>query len=187
MDSPVKMIARTALLLAVAVLCQSLRLLIPMPAIFSTFLIGTLVNACLLLTLRTCGISSAVFIAAVTPFVAYFQGLLPFPVFVPAVALGNSVFVALFAMFERNMSYMLATVVAAAGKAATLYFLFLWLLSWVGIPAALGKGLLFVMGWPQLVTGILGALLARIMQRRLQSALGVRPKHESDQVKGGPS
>jgi hypothetical protein len=181
------MIARTALLLAAAVLCQSLRLLIPMPAIFSTFLIGTLVNACLLIALRTCGLSSAVFIAAVTPFIAYFQGLLPFPVFVPAVALGNSAFVALFAMLERKMPYVLAAVAAAAGKALTLYFLFLWMLSWVDVPAALGKGLLFVMGWPQLVTGILGALLARVLQRRLQAALGVTPKRESDQAKGGPS
>lgn len=172
MDSPGRRISRTALLLAVAVLCQSLRLIIPMPPIFSTFLIGTLVNACLLIALRTCGLGPTILIAVITPFIAYFQNLLPFPVFVPAVAVGNSTFVALFALLERRLPYMATAVFAAAAKASVLFFLFQWMLSWVDLPGAIARGLLFVMGWPQLVTGILGAILARILQRKIQSALG---------------
>lgn len=48
-------LARGALLLALTLVFQSLRFLIPVPVFLSTFLIGTLVNMCLLVAVEEVG------------------------------------------------------------------------------------------------------------------------------------
>lgn len=161
-------LTRAALLLALTLVFQSLRLVIPVPPFFTTFIIGSLVNACLLIALETAGLGAAAAIAVVAPVVAYLQGLLFLPVFVPAVALGNLLYVLLFrAVLARGRA--LAIGLSSAGKAAFLFAAFTWLLTLVSVPPALAAGLMFAMSWPQLVTTVAGGVLATVVGKKLNS------------------
>jgi hypothetical protein len=138
----------------------------------STFIIGTLVNAALLLSLRLLGIGPALFIACITPVVAWLQQLLPLPIFILPVAVGNSLYVWLFSRLRRAGPEWIAVACAALGKAAFFFLAFSWLLTLVALPPLLSAGLLFVMGWPQLVTGILGGMLSILIGRKIQRSGG---------------
>lgn len=161
-------LTRTALLLAVTLIVQSLRLFVPIPPLFSTFVIGSLVNATLLISLKAAGLLPALFLAIMTPLVAYFQQMLLLPVFILPVALGNSLYVWLFYLLSKQ-SAGLGAGVAATAKTLTLYLVFSWLLTWVNIPPKLAAGILFVMSWPQLITALIGAGLAAVVSRRLEN------------------
>jgi hypothetical protein len=159
-------LARAALILALTLVFQSLRLVIPVPPFFTTFIIGTLVNACLLIALETAGFGAAAAIAVVAPVVAYLQGLLFLPVFIPPVALANLLYILLFRVgLARGRG--LAIGLSAAGKAAFLFAAFTWLLTLVSVPAPLAAGIMFAMSWPQLVTTVAGGVLATVVSRRL--------------------
>lgn len=167
MSSTSRILTRTALLLALVLLFQSLRLLIPISPFLSTFLIGSLINSCLLIAAEMVGVGPALVIVFLTPVVAYFQQVLPLPIFILPVALGNAIYIGIFRMGE-HWKYWLSISVAAACKAAFMYFAFSWLLTLVEIPAKIAVGLLFAMSWPQFVTGLLGGLLANIIKKRLK-------------------
>lgn len=163
-----KNLTRTGLLLALTLVFQSLRFLIPLPPWMSTFLIGSLVNAALLVALQALGMRSALLIACVTPVVAWLQQLLPLPVFILPVALGNSLYIWLFSRLRRAGPEWLAVGSAALGKAAFFFLAFRGLLSMLELPPALSAAILFVMGWPQLVTGLIGGFIAIYAWRRLE-------------------
>ena len=163
-----KNLTRTGLLLALTLVFQSLRFLIPLPPWMSTFLIGSLVNAALLVALQALGLRSALLIACVTPVVAWLQQLLPLPVFILPVALGNSLYIWLFSRLRRAGPEWLAVGSAALGKAAFFFLAFRGLLSMLELPPALSTAILFVMGWPQLVTGLVGGFIAIYAWKRLE-------------------
>ena len=163
-----KNLTRTGLLLALTLVFQSLRFLIPLPPWMSTFLIGSLVNAALLVALQALGLRSALLIACVTPVVAWLQQLLPLPVFILPVALGNSLYIWLFSRLRRAGPEWLAVGCAVLGKAAFFFLAFRGLLSMLELPPALSAAILFVMGWPQLVTGLIGGFIAIYAWRRLE-------------------
>ena len=167
-DTKLQKLSRTALLLSLALMFQSLRFVIPVPPIASTFLIGSLLNACLLIAVQAIGIGPAILIACATPIIAYFQLLLPLPVFIFPVAMGNSLYVWLFYRLSKMGSVWTAIGGAAVGKAAFFFLAFSQLLTFIQLPPAIAAGLLFVMGWPQLVTGILGGLLSRMLWQKLR-------------------
>ena len=160
-------LTRAALLLALTVVLQSLRLFIPVPPFFSTFIIGSLVNACLLVALELAGLGAAAVIALVAPPVAWLQGLLPLPVLIVPVAAANLLYVLLFrAVLPRSRP--LAIGLAAAGKTAFLFGAFTWLLSFISLPPPLAAGLMFAMSWPQLFTTVMGGGLAAIVVKRME-------------------
>lgn len=175
-NTRIRKLSRSALLLALTLMFQSLRFVIPLPPLASTFVIGTLVNTSLLVAAQSAGLGTALLIACVTPVVAYLQQLLPLPVFILPVAAGNSLYVWLFHRLLKIGPVWPAIGGAAAGKAAFFYLAFGWLLTLVHLPPAVSAGLLFVMSWPQFVTALLGGILARWVWRRLHSHLeGGRP------------
>ena len=174
-DAQQRKMTRTALLLAIVLVFQSLRFVLPVPAFVSTFIIGALVNACLLLALQSVGLGAALLIACVTPVIAYFQQLLPVPVFILPVAAGNALYIWLFQRLSRIGPVWPAIGGAALGKTAFFYLAFSWLLTWIKLPPAIAAAIMFVMSWPQLVTGVLGGLLARMVWRRLSPVVGGRP------------
>jgi len=160
-------LTRTGLLLALTLVFQSLRFIIPIPVFLSTFLIGSLVNACLLVAVETVGAQPALLIAILTPIVAYFQQLLPLPIFIIPVALGNAIYIGVFSIGEKWNSW-LRLGVAASSKMVFMYVVFSWLLTLIAIPVKLATSLLLVMSWPQFVTGVAGGILASIIKKRLQ-------------------
>ena len=79
MSPTIRWITRTAILLALTVLFQSLRVLIPvMPADVSQYVVGSLVNLCLILAAVTVGIKGGMVIAVVAPVIAFIQDSLPY-------------------------------------------------------------------------------------------------------------
>jgi len=170
MNARYHVLTRTALLLALTLLFQSLRLVIPLPVFMSTLLIGTLVNACLLIAAEAIGVRAALAISIMAPIVAYMQQLLPLPVFIVPVLAGNAAYVLLFLAVFRWRRW-LAVITAGVGKMVILYSCFAWMLTWLAVPAPIASGLLFVMSWPQLVTSICGGFLAGIVVRRIGSRI----------------
>ena len=164
-----RILTRIALLIALALIFQSLRFVIPMPVFLSTFIIGSLVNAVLLVAVETVGVLGAVLIAVLTPTVAYFQQMLPLPVFILPVALGNIIYVIFFKVI-KGCSWQRITI-AAAGKTGFLFISFKWMLGFVILNPKIVTGIMFVMSWPQFVTGIVGGFLAMAVTKRIKSVL----------------
>ena len=167
MEKRYSQLTRAALLLALTLVFQALRLMIPIPAMFSVFLIGSLVNTCLLVASEGVGVKYALVIACSAPVVAYFQQLLPIPILIIPVAIGNVIYILTFRM-GKKWNIWLRICSAAIGKALFMYIAFIWLLGMIAIPTQMAAGLMFIMSWPQLITGVIGGILARIITRKLQ-------------------
>jgi hypothetical protein len=162
-----RIITRTALLLAITLIFQSLRFFIPLPPFLSSFIVGSLVNTSLLVAAEKAGLWPALMIAIIAPVVAYFQQMLPLPIFIIPVALGNAVYIVLFSVCLAR-SRIVSVAVAALGKAGLLYVVFAWLFTFVAIPPKLAAGIMLTMSWPQIVTGVMGGLLSYLTARRIR-------------------
>lgn len=151
---------RTAILLGITLVFQMLRQIIPMPQPLSTFVVGSLVNASLVVAAATVGIPGGVFISLVAPIVAFLQGHLPpVPPMVPIVALGNAIIVVGYAILKGRSPY-LGVVVGAVAKAAFLFVAVQLLMQMITLKPPIIKALSFGFSWPQLVTALIGGVLA---------------------------
>lgn len=149
------------LLVAIAVILQASRLILPLPPLLTTFIIGTLVNMMLVLCVRLNGFTYAVILSILLPIFAYVQGQLVLPMLIPVVALGNVLFTYCVKSFEQGvLAYIVPPVVKAVSMCAAAYVV----ISFLGIESvAMQKGILFAMSVPQLVTGFTGVLCAKKM------------------------
>ena len=93
MTDDTQKVTRTGLILAATLILQGLRLIIPIPPQISLFLIGSLVNACLITAVLAVDRRAGFVVAACTPIFAWLEGMLPFVLFVFPVAIGNGVYV----------------------------------------------------------------------------------------------
>lgn len=163
-------IIRGALLLALALVLQSLRLVLPLPLLLSTFIIGTLVHMMLTVTLRLNGRALALLLGLLLPLTAYAQGQLALPLLIPVVWLGNGVFVLALSWLGRRR--WLAPILASGCKAAVMLCLAWIVLSFLQLDnPAVRKAVLFAMSVPQLLTGIGGVLLAERLLPLLRSKI----------------
>ena len=153
-----------AMLLALAFLLQSLRLLMPMiPGPVNMFLIGSLLNMVMAFAIWRTRTRWAAIIGVLLPIGAFFQGQLPVAPMVPVVAAGNAVFtLAAFALGPRLRAFL-----APLFKAAVLFIGTQLVLQMLDLPAPMANVLTFMMSWPQIVTGCLGILLGRALLKRL--------------------
>jgi hypothetical protein len=157
------MLARGALLLALAIVVQQLRLILPLPTLITTLLIGTIVNATLALAARFAGLFTAVVMCLALPIIAFLQGHLPLVFLIPIVFIGNFILVVLCNKFWRKPIFIIAPI----AKASVMYLGAVLLFKSFAINAPLAKVILVTMSWPQLVTAFLGILLARFLEKRL--------------------
>lgn len=157
------------LLVAIAVILQASRLILPLPPLLTTFIIGTLVNMMLVLCVRLNGFTSAVILSILLPIFAYVQGQLVLPMLIPVVALGNVLFTYCVKSFEQGvLAYIVPPVVKAVSMCAAAYVV----ISFLGIESvAMQKGILFAMSVPQLVTGFTGILCAKKMVEVLKKKI----------------
>ncbi|WP_296827309.1 hypothetical protein [uncultured Megasphaera sp.] len=166
MSDDTQKVTRTGLILAATLILQGLRLIIPIPPQVSLFLIGSLVNACLITAVLTIDRRAGFVVAACTPIFAWLEGMLPFFLFVFPVAAGNSVYVYCAWRWQRYGFPALA--VGALIKALVLYALFYLLFAGIEFPPVLRHLLLTAMSWPQVITGVIGALLGLQLSRFLK-------------------
>ncbi len=87
-----KAMVRGALLIALALVLQSIRIVLPMPQLLSTFVIGTLVHMMMILTLKVVGLPTAFLLGLLLPMSAYLQGQILLPFLIPVVWVGNLLF-----------------------------------------------------------------------------------------------
>jgi hypothetical protein len=124
------------------------------------WLTGPIINAILIIAVVIVGVREALLIALIPSSVALAYGLLPLPLapMVPFIMMSNALLVWVFDML-RSKNYWLGV-----GAGAVLKFLFLFLVSQVLLGSLLtGKFLTAattMMSWPQLVTALIGGVLA---------------------------
>ena len=160
-------LVRGALLVALALALQSLRLVLPMPQMLSTFIIGTLVHMMLVLTLQLGGLKTALLLAFLLPLTAYVQGQVLLPFLIPVIWLGNFIFVLLVRQFKGRRK--LALGVPPVAKACVMLLAAWAALSFLALPnPALRKTVMFAMSVPQMLTAVAGILLAEQVKKRLR-------------------
>lgn len=160
-------LVRGALLVALALALQSLRLVLPMPQLLSTFIIGTLVHMMLVLTLQFNGLKTALLLAFLLPLTAYVQGQVLLPFLIPVIWLGNFIFVLLVRQFKSRRK--LSLCVPPVAKSCVMLLAAFAALSFLALPnPALRKTVMFAMSVPQLLTAVAGILLAEQVKKRLR-------------------
>lgn len=160
-------LVRGALLVALALALQSLRLVLPMPQLLSTFIIGTLVHMMLVLTLQLNGLKTALLLVFLLPLTAYVQGQVLLPFLIPVIWLGNFIFVLLVRQFKDSRK--LSLFVPPVAKACVMLLAVFAVLSFLALPnPVLRKTVMFAMSVPQLLTAVAGILLAEQIKKRLR-------------------
>lgn len=144
--------------MALTVIMQSLRLVLPMPPVVSTFIIGTLVNMMLIITSRISGFKAAALLTILLPLLAYIQGQLLLPLLIPVVIAGNMLYVVL---LRQKIAFVFNYLLPPAVKALLMYLGAYIVLSFLQLEnSVLVKNILFGMSVPQFVTGLLGVVAA---------------------------
>ena len=162
-----KRLARGALLIALALALQSLRLVIPLPQPVSTFVIGSLVHMMLVLSWRLGSLGVALLLSCLLPLTAYMQGQVLVPLLIPVICIGNAAFVYLVQLFSGNRRLTLC--IPPLAKAVLMGVAAWCVVNIVALPnPALRKTIMFAMSVPQLVTAVIGILLARQVLLRLR-------------------
>lgn len=124
-----RMLVTTAALLALTVVFQYLRLLIG-TSVVSTYIIGTLVNLCLIIAAVMVGIWGGLAISVLAPVIALLQGFANI-VMLPWIIAGNALLVIGYALFikpseawdkQRWLRWLIVGVIAALVKYAVMSF-----------------------------------------------------------------
>ena len=155
-------LARGSVLLTMAIVAQEIRLFLPLPPLLSIIVIGTMLNAIMVMAVRYASLTSAIIISAVLPLFAFMQGHVIIPLMIPVIFLGNFVLVLVCDKFWGK-----GIIIAPVLKTVTLYMLSRVLLSMLGLQNKVVDAILLGMGWPQLITAILGIILAMQLEKRL--------------------
>lgn len=155
-----------ALLMALTVIMQSLRLVLPFPPVVSTFIIGTSVNMMLIITGRISGFKAAALLTILLPVLAYMQGQLLLPLLIPVVIAGNLLYVAL---LRQKKAFLFNYLLPPTAKALLMYLGAYLVLSFLQLEnSVLVKNILFAMSVPQFVTGLAGILAAEKILEKLK-------------------
>lgn len=169
-------VAEAGLLLALLVVVQLLSFAVPKSVpLVSQLFTGSLVNLVLIVGAGSVGFSGTAIAAILSPVLALIFGQLAFPQMVPVVAIGNLVIVAVIWAFFRNNGKLskgsaFGLNIAGIAVGAVAKTAFLWAAtSLLIVPiffvgkAAIGQKLAMMFSWPQLVTAIIGGILALIV------------------------
>lgn len=157
-NDKIRTLTRTAVLLAVVVVVQMVGRSLPN----SNFIVGPLVNMCLLIAAMTAGIGGGIAISVLTPFTSLIGNHAPIAAallpFAPVIAVSNVILVLVF-YFLYNKNKYIGVVCAAVLK---FIFLFLTIRLFVNIFdfPKFAKALVTLFSWPQLITALIGGFVA---------------------------
>ena len=179
MNKKIRWITETAIMLALLVTLQALT------KGFGQFVTGSCVNAVLAVAALVGGLGCGLTVALISPVLAFLLGIAPQILTVPAIMVGNSVYVVLlFVLADRSgkklAKQVVAWLVAAAAKFAALYAIVVGLICGVLSESLLAAGTLkppmlkalpATFSWPQLVTALIGGAVALLMVPVLRKAL----------------
>ena len=179
MKKSIRWITETAVMLALLVTLQALTK--PMGQLVT----GSCVNTVLAVTALVAGLYSGITVAIISPVLAYLLGIAPQILTVPAIMVGNTVFViALYYIAGKNSKQIfrqvIAWLVAAAVKFAALYSIVVWLICGALADSLLASGVMkapmltalpATFSWPQLFTALIGGAIAMLITPVLRKAL----------------
>ena len=179
MNKKIRWITETAVMLALLVCLQALTK--PMGQLVT----GSCVNAVLAVSAMVGGIGCGLVVALCSPVLAYLLGIAPQILTVPAIMVGNTVFVVLLSVLAdktgRNIvKQVIAWVAAAAAKFASLYAIVVWLICGVLSENLLASGVMkepmlkalpATFSWPQLFTALIAGAVALAITPVLRKAL----------------
>lgn len=179
MNKKIRWITQTAVMLALLVALQALTK--PMGQLVT----GSFVNAVLAVTVLVAGLSSGITVALISPVLAYLLGIAPQILTVPAIMVGNSVYVILLHFIagkdsKKIVRQIIAWISAAAAKFAALYAIVVWLICGIfsegllasgALKAPMLKALPATFSWPQLFTALIGGAVALLIVPVLRKAL----------------
>ena len=172
-------ITETAVMLALLVALQAITK--PMGQLVT----GSCVNAVLAVTALVAGLYSGITVAVISPVLAYLLGIAPQILTVPAIMVGNTVFVVLLAVIagkdsQKILRQVAAWAAAAVAKFAALYAIVVWLICGVFAEGLLASGVMkepmlkalpATFSWPQLFTALIGGAVALLIVPVLRKAL----------------
>lgn len=155
MNISTKVLTRSALILAIAIAIQSIK----MPPVIT----GPLVNTLLFIAVATTGSISGVLVGLFTPVLAFAFGIMPMAPAVPVIMAGNVVLALLFGYIKNQYIGFIAAalakfVVMTAGVYGLLYL--------VGVK--LPPALVTTLSTTQLITALEGGVLALLVLKALQ-------------------
>ncbi len=132
------------------------------------WLTGPIVNAVLLITVVIVGVREALLLALVPSSVALASGLLPTPLapMVPFIMISNAILIWCFDVL-RDHNYWLAIGVGALAKFIWLYSIVHLLMKYF-LTDKLLESVAVMMSWPQLVTALIGGVIAWLFLRFLK-------------------
>lgn len=179
MNKKLRWITETAVMLALLVALQALTK--PMGQLVT----GSFVNAVLAVTVLLAGLSSGITVALISPILAYLLGIAPQLLTVPAIMVGNTVYVLLLYFIagkdsKKIVRQALAWFSAAVAKFAALYAIVVWLICGVFAESLQASGVLkapmlkvlpATFSWPQLFTALIGGAVALLIVPVLRKAL----------------
>jgi hypothetical protein len=179
MNKKIRWITETAVMLALLVTLQALTK--PMGQLVT----GSCVNTVLAVTALVAGLSSGLTVALISPVLAYLLGIAPQILTVPAIMVGNSIFVVLLALMadpsgKKIVKQVIAWLAAAVAKFAVLYAIVTWLICGVLSESLIAAGVMkpamvnalpATFSWPQLITALIGGGLALLIMPVLRKAL----------------
>lgn len=179
MNKKVLWITETAVMLALLVALQALTK--PMGQLVT----GSCVNGVLAVTVLLAGPCSGVTVALISPILAYLLGIAPQILTVPAIMVGNTLYVALLHLLaggnsKKIVRQLAAWLAAAAAKFAALYAIVNLLICGLFADSLLAAGVLkapmlkalpATFSWPQLVTALIGGAVALLILPVLRKAL----------------
>ena len=179
MNRKIRWITETAVMLALLIVLQTLTK--PMGQLVT----GSFVNAALAVTVLTAGLGSGLTVAIVSPVLAWLLGIAPQILTVPAIMIGNSIYVLLLYCIagshsKKAVRQVIAWLAAAAAKFAALYAAVVWLICGLFAENLLASGMLkepmlktltATFSWPQLITALIGGAAALLILPVLRKAL----------------
>lgn len=179
MNKKIRWITQTAIMLALLITLQALT------KGFGQLVTGSCVNAILTLSAMVGGLACGITVAVISPVLAFLLGIAPQLLTVPAIMVGNTVFVlALYFIAGKDTKkiprQILAWICAAAAKFAALYAIVVWGICGILSESLLASGTLkqpmlqvlpATFSWPQLVTALIGGAVAFLVIPALKKAL----------------
>ena len=179
MNEKIRWITETAIMLALLVTLQALTK--PMGQLVT----GSCVNAVLAISALVGGLASGITVAVISPVLAFLLGIAPQILTVPAIMVGNTVYVVLLSLLadpsgKNLVKQAIAWIVAAAAKFACLYVIVTKLICGVMAPGLLAAGTLkepmlkalpATFSWPQLFTALIGGAVALVIVPAVKKAL----------------
>jgi len=146
----------------------ALALILFAPLIGNQFITGTIVNASLLMSVILFGFPGAAVLCFVPSIISLFTGLLPWVMapMVPFIIMGNILLVLIFDLL-RKRNFFLGLFPAALLKFSFLFLISNYLIRFF-VKEAVASSIAVMMSWPQLVTALLGGVVAYSLYNSLR-------------------